>query len=57
MPIAALALTLAAAAVHATWNLLLSGHPDVRSATRSEAASTSASGAWSELSRWWQGSR
>jgi len=33
MPLTALALTLAAAAVHASWNLLLSGHRDVRSAT------------------------
>jgi uncharacterized membrane protein len=33
MPISALALTLAAAVVHAAWNLLLSGRDDVRSAT------------------------
>lgn len=33
MPSSALALTLAAAVVHATWNLLLSGSKDVRSAT------------------------
>lgn len=33
MPVSALALTLAAAVVHATWNLLLSGSKDVRSAT------------------------
>src|SRR5205085_192379 len=33
MPASALALTLAAAVVHAVWNLLLSGSKDVRSAT------------------------
>jgi drug/metabolite transporter (DMT)-like permease len=33
MPLSALALTLAAAAVHATWNLLLSGSDDTHSAT------------------------
>jgi drug/metabolite transporter (DMT)-like permease len=33
MPVSALALALAAAAVHAGWNLLLSGSEDVRSAT------------------------
>jgi hypothetical protein len=33
MPISALLLALAAAVVHASWNLLLSGEEDVQSAT------------------------
>jgi hypothetical protein len=57
LPTSALLLTLAAAVIHASWNLLLSAEEDTHSATAAAIANGSRRSGSPERSPWSPGSR